>query len=97
MRTVKVYYSPSCAFSAGTVSFLLSRGADFEAVNLEQDPARREKLEQRLGGKKLETPTLEVDGQLHVAPSLSALKGLLEQWGLPEAAAPHQQLKQLRT
>jgi hypothetical protein len=92
-RELSVYYSPSCAFSMGTVSFLLGRGADFRLVNLDEDPARRARLEKRLAGRKLETPTLEAGSELHVAPSLSQLKKLLEAWGLPAQAAPHQKLK----
>ena len=92
-RELSVYYSPSCAFSMGTVSFLVGRGADFRLVNLDEDPARRARLEKRLAGRKLETPTLEAGSDLHVAPSLSQLKKLLETWGLPAQAAPHQKLK----
>src|SRR5438270_9801081 len=99
-RELSVYYSPSCAFSLGTVSFLIGRGADFRLVNLEENPAERTRLQKRLAGRKLETPTLEAAGgagfardrqrpqaaaygELHVAPSLSQLKKLLERWGLP--------------
>lgn len=96
MRRLRVHYSPSCAFSAGTLSFLVSRGADAELVNLEQHPEERARLEEQLKGKKLETPTLELDGALHVAPPLSELKKLLEAWGLPKAAAPHEKLKDLK-
>jgi len=92
-RELSVYYSPSCAFSMGTVSFLLGRGADFRLVNLDEDPAGRARLEKRLAGRKLETPTLEAGSDLHVAPSLSQLKKLLEAWGLPAQAAPHEKLK----
>ena len=95
-RELSGYYSPSCAFSMGTVSFLIGRGADFRLVNLDEDPARRARLEKRLGGRKLETPTLEAGSDLHVAPSLSQLKKLLERWGLPAQAAPHQKLKETR-
>jgi hypothetical protein len=93
MRELSVYYSPSCAFSMGTVSFLVGRGADFRLVNLDEDPAGRALLAKRLGGRKLETPTIEAGSDLHVAPTLSQLKKLLEEWGLPAQAAPHQKLK----
>jgi glutaredoxin len=92
-RELSVYYSPSCAFSMGTVSFLLGRGADFRLVNLDENPRERARLEKRLQGRKLETPTLEAGSELHVAPSLSQLKKLLEGWGLPAQAAPHQKLE----
>jgi len=95
-RGLSVYYSPSCAFSMGTVSFLLGRGADFRLKNLDEDPALRTRLENRLAGRKLETPTLEAGSELHVAPSLSQLKKLLETWGLPARAAPHQKLQDLK-
>jgi len=92
-RELFVYYSPSCAFSMGTVSFLIGRGADFRLVNLDENAAERTRLEKRLGGRKLETPALEAGSELHVAPSLSQLKKLLEGWGLPAQAAPHEKLK----
>lgn len=97
MKPLNLFYLPSCAFSAGTLSFLMLRGADFHVVNLDEHPDERRRLEEKLGGKKLETPTLEIEGKLHVAPSLSELKELLEQWGLPEEAAPHKELKKLRS
>jgi hypothetical protein len=77
----------------GTVAFLLGRGADFRLVNLDEDAAGRARLEKRLAGRKLETPTLEAGQDIHVAPSLSQLKKLLQAWGLPPQAAPHQKLK----
>jgi hypothetical protein len=96
MRELRLYYSPSCAFSMGTISFLVGRGADFRLVNLEENAADRTRLEKRLPGRKLETPTLDAAGELHVAPSLSQLKKLLEAWGLPAQAAPHQKLKEAK-
>src|SRR4051812_22794985 len=95
-RELSVYYSPSCAFSMGTVSFLLGRGADFRLVNLDENPSQRARLEKRLAGRKLETPTLEAASELQVAPSMSQLKKLLEAWGLPAGAAPHQKLKEAK-
>jgi glutaredoxin len=94
MQGLTVYYSPSCAFSAGAVAFLLLRGADARLVNLDEHAAERERLEQALGGRKLETPLLEAEGELHVAPSLSELKKLLERWGLARGASPHEQLRE---
>jgi hypothetical protein len=94
MRELRVYYSPSCAFSMGTVSFLVGRGADFRLVNLDDNGADRARLTKRLAGRKLETPTLDAAGELHVATSLSQLKKLLEAWGLPAQAAPHQKLNE---
>jgi len=93
MRPVRVYYAPSCAFSAATIAFLVSRGADFESLNLDEHEEARERLQARLRAQKLETPTLEVGAELHVAPPLSDLKQLLQRWGLPDEAAPHQKLK----
>jgi glutaredoxin len=94
MQALTVYYSPSCAFSAGTISFLLLRGADARVVNLDEHAAERERLEQALRGRKLETPLLEAEGELHVAPPLSELKRMLERWGLAGEASPHEQLRE---
>ena len=93
MDTLTVYYSPSCAFSAGTIAFLMLRGADVRLVNLDQHADARPRLEKRLDGKKLETPLLEASDGLHVAPPLSELKDLLETWNLPDEAAPREQIK----
>ena len=35
MKHVAVYYSPSCAFSVGTIGFLLLRGADSDLLTKE--------------------------------------------------------------
>jgi hypothetical protein len=93
MRTLTVHYVPACPFSAGAVAFLLLRGADFEAVNLDENPEERQRIEEALGGRRLETPTFEVDGALHVAPTLTELGFLLEDWDLPRDAAPWEQLQ----
>ncbi|MBC7173516.1 MAG: hypothetical protein H5U40_13835 [Polyangiaceae bacterium] len=93
MRALKVYYSPSCAFSAGTVSFLLLRGADFELINLDEHPDQRDRLENAFEGETLETPVIEASGEGHIAPPLSELKELLESWCLPTNVSPHEQLK----
>jgi len=94
MKSIVVYYSPSCAFSAGTIAFLVSRGADAELVNLDEHDDERDALEDKLDGRKLETPTLAVDGELHVAPPLSELKDMLQDWGLPDDAAPHTKIRE---
>ena len=83
MKRVDLFFAPDCPFSVGTVTFMFMRGADVRLVNLDAHPEERARLEKQLGGRKLETPTLEVDGELHVAPPLSDLKKLLAQWGLP--------------
>jgi len=93
MTTLTLYYSPSCAFSAGTIAFMLLRGADFRLVNLEQHDEERARLERDLAGKKLETPLISAGDGLYVAPSLSELKRLLEAWDVPPEASPHEQLE----
>lgn len=93
MKRLTLYYSPSCAFSAGTIAFLALRGADFELVNLDEHREQRERLERELAGKKLETPVLDSTDGLHVAPPLSELKELLEAWRLPPRAAPHEKIR----
>jgi glutaredoxin len=92
MQDLTVYYAPSCAFSLATLVFLASRGADAHVVNLEQHPTHRAQLQARLGDRKLETPTLQAGSDLHIAPPLAELKKLLAHWGLPDDAAPYEQL-----
>jgi glutaredoxin len=93
MKTLTLYYSPSCAFSAGTIAFFVLRGADVQLVNLDEHKDDRDRLQQRLRGHKLETPTIAADDELLVAPSLSELKDLLQRWGLPSDAAPHEKIR----
>lgn len=96
MKSVTVYYRPTCAFSLGVLSFLTLRGADYRVVNLERHEDEQRRLERLLKTAKLETPTIEVEERLYVAPSMSELKDLLEKWGLPADVAPHEELKELR-
>ena len=88
MKALTLYYVPTCAFSAATMSFLMLRGADVQLVNLEQHPEAKETVKQVADGQ-MKTPTIEVEGEWKVAPPLTELKALLERWGLPAQAAPH--------
>jgi glutaredoxin len=92
MKNLVVYFAPSCAFSAGTIAYLVGRGAEFRAVNLELDDQRTE-LEAELGDRTLETPILRADGELLVAPSLAELERRLLAVDLPAAAAPREKRK----
>jgi glutaredoxin len=94
MKTLTVFYVPACPFSAATIAFLASKGAEYQVVNLDLHPEERERLSQRV--EKLETPTLEIGSDVHVAPPLSELKKMLAAWGLPDDAARYQQLQQLQ-
>lgn len=91
MKNVTVYYTPSCAFSNAMIAFLVLRGADFRAVNVDEHPREKLRLQSEL--KTLETPTLETEGERWVAPTMSELKALLAVWGLDERAAPHDRLR----
>jgi hypothetical protein len=73
------------------IAFLVLRGADFRAVNVDEHPREKVRLESEL--KRLETPTIETDGERYVAPTMSELKALLAAWGLDERAAPHTRLE----
>jgi glutaredoxin len=95
MKVLTVYYRPSCAFSLGAINFLLLRGADFRVVNLNLHHGEEMRVARQLGDRKLETPVLEADGQLWVAPANSDIKDHLEHLGLERAAAPYDKLKEL--
>jgi glutaredoxin len=96
VKKLTVYYKPSCPFSVATVAFLILRGADFSLVNLALHPVEEERVLVALKGRTLETPTIQADGELLVAPSLSRLGDKLESLGLPEAASPHAQIDEYR-
>lgn len=90
MKALTLYYVPTCADSAATVSYLFLRGADVRLVNLEQHPEAVEAVKRAAGGDQA-TPTLEVEGEWFVTPAHTELQDLLVQWGLPVSAAPHEQ------
>jgi glutaredoxin len=92
MKPLTVFYVPACPFSAATIAFLASKGAEYRVVNLDLHPEERERLSQRV--EKLETPTLEIGSDVHVAPPLAELKKMLAAWGLPDDAAPYDRLKE---
>lgn len=94
MKPLTVYYRPSCAFSVGAINFLLLRGAEFRVVNLNLHADEEARVDRELGDRKLETPVLEVEGRLWVAPSNSELKDRLQEWGLETVAAPYKKLKE---
>lgn len=94
MKPLTVYYRPSCAFSVGAINFLLLRGAEFRVVNLNLHTDEEARVDRELGDRKLETPVLEVEGRLWVAPSNSELKDRLQEWGLETVAAPYKKLKE---
>ena len=90
MKALTVYYVPTCADSAAVVSYLFLRGADARLVNLEQHPDSTDAVKRAADGQ-VRTPMLEVEGEWHAEPTLPELKQLLERWGLPTEAAPHEQ------
>ena len=92
MEPVTVYSSPSCAFSAATISFLALRGADARLVNVEANPEEKRRAAAAVDGK-FETPTLRIGDAWHKAPPLSELKELLLEAGLSDDRAPHTRLK----
>lgn len=85
MQDLTLYYSPSCASSAEAVSFLLLRGLPFRIVNIDEHGAERARLGERHSAALSATPVLDIDGELHVAPSLATLKRLLDARELADA------------
>lgn len=78
MHDLTLYYSPACAASAGAMSFLLLRGHRFRLVNVDEHGDERARLGERDPAALTATPVLDIDGVLHVAPSLATLKRLLD-------------------
>jgi glutaredoxin len=72
-----VYYVPQCAFSIAAITFLVVRGVNFRAVNIEEHLQERARLA-RAVDRELETPTFQINDEYFVAPSLADLKRLLK-------------------
>ena len=68
-----------------TLDFLEQSGADFDYIDVEQDPQASEWVKQQNHGKELK-PTVDVDGKILSTPTNSELKKVLEEKQLLPAA-----------
>jgi len=87
MSQVNVFYAPTCGYSAATAAFLLTRGVSYNLINVDKAPHLRRDLARRLKVQKITTPVVEAGDDLHMAPPLSRLKELSDQWLSADEAA----------
>lgn len=76
MAKIKVYGADWCAMTQRTLHHLKERGADFEYIDVEADPAASEWVKQQNGGKE-KKPTVDFNGQVVSEPTNSELDDLL--------------------
>jgi len=76
MEFVKMYSAEWCYDCKAMLSFFEEKNVDYKVIDVDTDPEAIERLKQLCGGKKI-VPTLEINGQVYVNPTLDTLKGLI--------------------
>ena len=76
MEFVKMYSAEWCYDCKAMLSFFEEKNVDYKVIDVDTDPEAVERLKQLCGGKKI-VPTLEINGQVYVNPTLETLKSLI--------------------
>ena len=76
MEFVKMYSAEWCYDCKAMLSFFEEKNVDYKVIDVDTDPEAIERLKQLCGGKKI-VPTLEINGQVYINPTLDTLKGLI--------------------
>ena len=76
MDFVKMYSADWCHDCKAVLSFFEEKNIDYKVINIDTEPRAIERLKQLCGGKKI-VPTLEINGQVYINPTLDTLKGLI--------------------
>jgi len=64
MPIVKVFSTPSCPYCYTLKEFLKEKGIEFEEIDVSKDEKARDEMIKKSG--RLETPIVEIDGQIVV-------------------------------
>ena len=75
MQTVEIYTTPTCPYCHAAKRLLNAKGASFAEIDVSRDPALRDKMMERAGGRR-SVPQIFIGGH-HVGGSddLHALDG----------------------
>ena len=80
--SVIVYSTPSCAFCKTEKQWLDSIGVQYVSKDIEQDPAAKEELLNKLNGEFRGVPTTDIAGEVIVGFDRVKLQDALERNGL---------------
>jgi glutaredoxin 3 len=85
---ILVYSTPFCGYCAAAKRLLNSKGAEFTEIDVMMDPARRDEMLEKSGGRRT-VPQIFIDGR-HIGgfDDLSALDSSGELDGLLAAGKP---------
>lgn len=67
MRTVEIYTTPYCPYCLAAKRLLSKKGVSFQEIDVSQDPALREAMTKRAGGRRT-VPQIFIGG-VHVGGS----------------------------
>lgn len=76
MEFVKIYSAEWCYDCKAMLTFFEEKNVDYKVIDVDTDPGAIDRLKQLCGGKKI-IPTLEINGQVYVNPTLDTLKDLI--------------------
>ncbi|HET6546747.1 MAG TPA: glutaredoxin 3 [Rhodanobacteraceae bacterium] len=62
MPRIELYTSGICFYCVGAKNFLKQRGLEFEEIRIDRDPARREEMLVRSGGRR-SVPQIFINGR----------------------------------
>ncbi len=79
---VTIYSTPLCAFCKTEKQYLEHLGVKFISKDIEQDPAAKAELDEKLGGNFMGVPVTDIAGQIVTGFDRKKIDELLRQNGL---------------
>jgi glutaredoxin len=76
MTFVKMYSADWCYDCQAMLSLFEEKNITYEVVNIDHEPQAIDRLKQICGGKKI-VPTLEIEGQVYINPTLESLSTII--------------------
>lgn len=77
MKFVKMYSADWCFDCKAMVTLFEENNVAYKLFDVDSDPKAIEKLKVLCGGKKI-IPTLEIEGQVYVNPTLDSVSKLIQ-------------------
>jgi glutaredoxin len=77
MTFIKMYSADWCYDCQAMLSYFEEKNIAYKVINIDHEPHAVEKLKQLCGGKKI-IPTLEIEGEVYVNPSVDHLKQIVK-------------------
>ena len=77
MKFIKMYSADWCFDCKAMVTLFEENNVAYKLFNVDNDPQAIDKLKDLCGGKKI-VPTLEIEGQIYVNPTIDSVTKLIQ-------------------